>query len=177
MIAAWALIVGGLVRVVGEVLEILAGGHTAVSSGIAGGALILVMIGFGGLWPEARGNRLARLAIIMIGLGALGFAGIAAWSISMVTLPMGVVAQMPVFIAIALVTLIGAMALAVWLITSSSYPVWIGIVMSISIAMSLVSSFVAFPALVQPLIDLVMALTFIQLGLSMRERRKTGTRL
>ena len=177
MIAAWALIVGGLVRVVGEVLEILAGGQTAVSSGFASGSLVLVMIGFVGLWPETRGNRVAQLAIIMIGLGALGFAGIAAWSVSMGTLPMGVLSQMPAFIVVAMVTLIGAMALALWLIASSSYPAWIGIVMSISIAMSLVSSFVAFPALVQPLIDLVMALTFIQLGLSMRERRKTGTLL
>ena len=71
----------------------------------------------------------------------------------------------------------GALALAGWLISSAFYPAWIGIVMSVSIAMSLVSSFVAFPALVQPLIDLVMALTFIQLGLCMRERRGIGNRL
>ncbi|MEQ8446773.1 MAG: hypothetical protein RIB57_12885 [Pelagibacterium sp.] len=177
MIAAWALIVGGLVRIVGEVLEILAGGHTALSSGIAGGALVLVMIGFAGLWPEARNSRLARLAIIMIGLGALGFASIAAWSVSHGTLPVHVVSRMPVFIGVAAITLVGALALAGWLISSAFYPAWIGIVMSVSIAMSLVSSFVAFPALVQPLIDLVMALTFIQLGLCMRERRGIGNRL
>jgi hypothetical protein len=84
---------------------------------------------------------------------------------------------MPAFIMVAAVTLIGALALAGWLIASSFYPAWIAIVMSISIAMLLVSSFVAFPAHVQPLIDLVMALTFIQLKLYMRERRKTGIRL
>ncbi|UYQ72399.1 hypothetical protein OF122_00990 [Pelagibacterium flavum] len=176
MIAAWALIVGGLVRIAGEVLEILAGSHTAPSSALAGGALILVMIGFVGLWPEARESRLARLAIIMIGLGTLGFAGIAAWSVSQGTLPVGVVSLLPAFIGVAAVTLLGALALAGWLVTSAPYPAWIGIVMSISIAMSLVSSFVAFPALVQPLIDLVMAFTFIQLGLCMRERRGIGNR-
>ncbi len=176
MISAWALIAGGSVRIAGEVLEILAGGHTDLSGGLAGGALILVMIGFAGLWPEARRSVAARIAIVLIGLGALGFAAIAVWSISQGTLAVGVVAKMPVFIIVAAVTLVGAIALAIWLIASSSYPVWIGIVMSISIAMSLVSSFVAFPALVQPLIDLVMALTFIQLGLSMREQRKTGNR-
>lgn len=177
MIAAWALIVGGLIRIVGEVLEIVSGGHTALSGAIAGGALVLVIVGFAGLWPEARRSRLARLAIVLIGLGALGFVAIAAWSISQGTLPVGTVSRMPAFIAAAIVTLMGALALAGWLIASAFYPAWIGIVMSISIAMSLVSSFVAFPALVQPLIDLVMALTFIQLGLSMRERRKSGNRL
>ncbi|AEQ53232.1 hypothetical protein [Pelagibacterium halotolerans] len=177
MIAAWALIVGGLLRIVGEVLEIIAGGHTVPSGAIAGGALLLVMVGFAGLWPEARTSRLARLAIVAVGLGALGFAGIAAWSVSQGALPVGTVSRLPAFIAAAAVTLVGALALAAWLIGSGFYPVWIGIVMTVSIAMSLVSSFVAFPALVQPLIDLVMALTFIQLGLSMRERRKTGNRI
>lgn len=177
MVAAWALIVGGLARIAGEVLEILAGGHTGVSGTIAGVALVLVMVGFAGLWPDTRGNRLARLAIVMIAAGALGFAAIAAWSVGQGTLPVGVVSRMPVFVVVAGVTLAGALTLAGWLVASPFYPAWIGIVMSVLIAMSLVSSFVAFPALVQPLIDLVMALTFIQLGLSMRELRKTGNRL
>lgn len=174
MIAAWTLILGGVLRIVGEVLEILAGGHTPLSGGFAGAALALVVLGFAGLWPEARDSRLARWAIVLIGIGALGFAAIAAWSVGHGTLPVAEVSRMPVFVAVALVTLGGAIALALWLVRSPTYPTWIGVVMSISIAMSLVSSFVTFPAFVQPLIDLVMALTFIQLGLSMRERRKTG---
>ena len=111
---------------------------------------------------------------MLVGAGALGFTLVAAWSISRGTLPVAVVAQTPGFIIAALVTLVGAVALAGWLIASPAYPRWIGIVMSVSIGLSLVSSFVAFPAIVQPLIDVVMALTFIQLGLSMRERRKIG---
>ena len=174
MIAAWALVVGGCVRIVGEVLEILAGRPTAVSGGLAGAALVMVAIGFAGLWPEARRSRLGRVAVMLVGAGALGFTLVAAWSISRGTLPVAVVAQTPGFIIAALVTLVGAVALAGWLIASPAYPRWIGIVMSVSIGLSLVSSFVAFPAIVQPLIDVVMALTFIQLGLSMRERRKIG---
>ena len=174
MIAAWALIVGGGVRIVGEVLEILAGRPTPASGTLAGVALVMVAAGFAGLWPEARQSRLGRAAVMLVGAGALGFTLVAAWSIGQGTLPVATVARTPGFIVAAAITLAGAVALAAWLIGSPAYPRWIGIVMSVSIGLSLVSSFVAFPALIQPLIDMVMALTFIQLGLSMRERRKIG---
>lgn len=175
MMAAWALILGGVFRIVGEVLEILAGGPTAASGTLAGVALVMIAIGFTGLWPDARQSRLGRVAVVMIGAGALGFTLVAAWSVSQGALPVGAVARTSGFVAAAMTTLIGALALAAWLMSSPAYPRWIGIVMSVSIGLSLVSSFVAFPALVQPLIDMVMALTFIQLGLSIRERKRKPT--
>ncbi|HWJ87598.1 MAG TPA: hypothetical protein VNS12_05975 [Pelagibacterium sp.] len=177
MIAAWAMIVGGILRGAGEVLEILAGHHTGPSGACAGLALVFVAIGFAGLWPEARISRAGRAAVVLVGAGALAFTAVAIWSIGQGVLPLADIVRTPGFMVAAAIALAGALALAAWLIATPAYPRWIGIVMSVSIGLSLVSSFVAFPAPVQPLIDMVMALTFIQLGLSMRERRKFGTSL
>ncbi|SDG20926.1 hypothetical protein SAMN04487974_101441 [Pelagibacterium luteolum] len=172
MIAAWALVLGGLARVAGEIIELLAGRHTGPSGLLAALGLLLVVIGFTGLWTDVRTSRLGRAAVILIAVGALVFVGVAIWSVSQGTLPIGEVARTPQFIGAAATTFVGALCLAAWLVTSSVYPRWIGLVMSAAIGLSLVSSFVALPSLVQPLIDMVMALTFIQLGLSMAERRK-----
>lgn len=177
MVAAWALVLGGLLRVIGEVLEIVAGGHTNASGLFAGAGLTGVAIGFFGLWRDVRQSTVGQLAVVLIAIGALGFTAIAIWSVGRDTLAMADVVRMPAFMMVAAITLIGALCLAAWLIATPAYPRWIGMVMSISIGLSLLSSFVALPPLVQPLIDMVMALTFIQLGLSMRERRKQQARM
>lgn len=172
MIAAWALVLGGCARVVGEILELLAGRHTGPSGSFAALGLLLIVVGFTGLWPDVRSSRLGRSAVILVAVGAFSFVGVAIWSVSQGTLPIGQVAGTIQFIAAAAITFVGALCLAAWLIVSPAYPRWIGLVMCAAIGLSLMSSFVALPSLVQPLIDMVMALTFIQLGLSMAERRK-----
>lgn len=174
MWAAWALVLGGLFRIAGEIVEVLAGGRSTPSSLLAVAGLTCVALGFAGLWPDVRASHIGRLAIVLAALGALAFTGVALWSVGQGVLPISAVARTPGFVAAASITLAGAIALAAWLMHSPHYPTWIGLVMSASIGLSLLSSFVALPALVQPMIDMVMALTFIQLGLFMRERYTKG---
>ncbi|RDE09667.1 hypothetical protein [Pelagibacterium lacus] len=172
MWAAWALIAGGVSRVLGEIVEVVGGGRTDPSTVMTALGLVLVAIGFTGLWRDAATSPFGRIGVTLVALGALGFTAIAAWSLSQGTLDIADIAQTPAFRLTAALTLLGAAGLAVWLIGSPAYPIWIGVVMCLSMALSLASSFVALPSLVQPLIDMVMALTFIQLGLSVREQRK-----
>lgn len=172
MIAAVLLILGGVLRCIGEVVQIVSVERTPVGTGFTIVSLILIAIGFSGLWPDTRDSRLGRAGIVLIALGALEFAGIAIWSLSQGILPLEIVVRGLPFVAVALVTLAGALALSLWLVLTPLYPRWIGIVMCGAIALSLFVSFVPFSSVVQPLIDVVMALAFIQLGLSMMARRK-----
>ena len=172
MISAIALIAGGGLRAIGEVAEIIAGGPSPTSAVLAATALVLIAAGFLGLWPDARSSRTGQVAIGLTALGALCFTALALYSLTLGVLPLEEITRTPAFIVSVLITLIGTLALAAWLIKTPLYPRWIGIVMCLSILTSLIISFVPASPVIQPIIDIVMAATFIQLGLSMAERAR-----
>src|SRR5690554_3636403 len=129
MIAAIALIAGGILRAIGEVAEIHAGGPSAISAGFAAGALILIACGFLGLWQDARASLIGKTAIILTALGALCFTAIALYSMSLGVVPLADISRTPAFVAAVLITLVGTLALAAWLMLTALYPRWIGVVM------------------------------------------------
>ncbi len=170
MWAAWAMIVGGVTRIAGELVEIVTGQYSGLSAGLTAAGLVLIGLGFAGLWGDAHKSGLGRIAIWLLCLGVAMFIAIAVWVGLDGTMPSQTVSRLPIFLAAALVTLAGGLALALWLIKSGLYPVWIGITLSVCLVLSVVVGLAGLTAFVQPIIDVVLALAFIQLGLSMRER-------
>lgn len=175
MIWAVLLITGGVLRCIGEAIQILSIMRTPLGSALSILSLLMIGVGFIGLWPDTRQSRMGwtgRAGIVLIGTGALGFSAIGLWSLTQGLVPLETVARSLPFIAVALVTLGGALLLVLWLVINPFYPRWIGLVMCGAITLSLFVSFWPFSSVAQPLIDVVMALAFIQLGLSMAARRK-----
>jgi len=173
LVQAGALVASGLLRALGEMVEIAAGQHTPLSGLIAALALATFAAGLTGIWDEARASLSGRIAIFATIAGALGFVLVALHSALVLGAPpAGEIATSPPFIASAIVTLVGVAALAWWVLRSPRYPSWIGLVLMLTVVNSVLASFMALPPIVQPLIDMVMAASFVQLGLSMYENIK-----
>lgn len=172
-IPAGALVASGLLRTVGEMVEIVAGQPTPLSGILAALALTGFAIGVIGIWDEACTSLLGWLATIGTVGGALGFVLIAFDSVLLRGTPPAIaIASDPPFLASAAAILVGTAAMALWIIRSPHYQNWVGIVLIATTMTSVLASFLALPPIVQPLSDIAMAASFVQFGLSMYENAK-----
>ena len=172
-VQAGALIASGVLRAAGEMVEIVAGQHTPLSGLVSALSLAAFALGVTGIWHEARNSLSGRIATPATIAGALGFVLVALHaSLVLGAPPAGEVAAGLPYIASGLVTFVGVTALAWWILRSPRYPGWIGLVLIATVANSLLASFLALPPIVQPLFDMVMAVSFVQFGLSMYENAR-----
>jgi cytochrome bd-type quinol oxidase subunit 2 len=173
VIAGYLIIAAGGLRAIGEVFEITSAGHSETSVIFTVGALMCFGTGLAGLWREPGVGRLGRVAIAATAMGSLAFCLVALWSLFWLGIPpTDEVARTPPFLIAALLTLVGTLALGLWLARHRTYPRWIGYALAATVFGSVAISFMPFSTVVQPIIDMVMALAFIQLGLSILQARK-----
>lgn len=167
-VQAILLMVGALLWIVSEGMELASGGFNDANSTVSAVAFALIGLGLGTLWRVEGQNIIGRAGVALVALGMGLFALVAVQTIgSGLTNDAGQSGE-PLFLTAGTAVSLGALALSYWLVTSGPFPKIIGVILLLATVFTLGVAFV--PALVglQPLSNLILAATLFWLGWASR---------
>lgn len=158
------LMIGALLWVVSEVLELVSGGFNDVNSSVSVAAFAAIGIGMSALWRAEGQDNTGRTGLALVALG-MGLFALVAYQ----TIGSGIVSDVEqsdsvLFLGAGSAVSIGALALSYWLIMTSSYPKPVGVILLIATAFTLSVAFIPMLVGLQPLSNLVLAGTLFWLG-------------
>lgn len=161
---AIVLMVGAVLWIVSEIMELASGGFNDLNSSVSALAFLGVATGMEALWTVKGQTKIGKMGLGLVSLGMALFAVVAFQTIGSGIINDAEISGSALFLVAGTAVSTGAIALSYWLISASPFAKMIGYVLLGATAFTLGAAFV--PSLVglQPVSNLVLAGTLFWLG-------------
>lgn len=167
-IQAKLLVMGAMLWIVSEGMELASGGFNDANSTVSTIAFLLIGLGLGTLWRADGQNIVGRIGVALVALGMGLFALVAFQTIGSGLINDSAQSGEPLFLAAGSAVAIGALALSYWLVTVGPFPKIIGVIMFLATLFTLGVAFAPDLVGLQPVSNVVLALILLWLGWASR---------
>lgn len=158
------LIGGAALWICAAGLQLGSGGYSDLSHLIASAGFLLMAYGVLTLWPPMPGGLLGRVGLVLCALGMVMVAATVTSLMGSGVRSDAEIATRADYLAYSGVIVVGVICSALWIMLSGAYPVAIGLTLLFATAVTVAVPFLAVPAGVQSVANIVLAAMLIVLA-------------